>query len=67
MRAKKAAEEKAAREKAERDAKYQWGLREKMERAWKAALESAKRAREAAAREKDDWMRRIRELQLKCR
>jgi len=67
MRAKKAAEERAAREKAERDAKYQWGLREKMERNWRAALESAKKAREAAAREKDDWMRRIRELQLKCR
>ena len=67
MRAKKAAEEKARREKAERDAKYQWGLREKMERAWKAALESAKRAREAAAREKNELMQRLRSLQLRCK
>lgn len=67
MRAKKAAEEKARREKAERDAKYQWGLREKMERNWRAALESAKRAREAAAREKNELMQRLKNLQLKCR
>ena len=67
MRAKKAAEERAAREKAEKNAKYQWGLREKMERNWRAALEAAKRAREAAKREKDEMMRRIKSLQLKCR